>query len=206
MRDEDLDLYRKLPLRAHSLLANVPLHDLWVIDLPGGREGMTMAEVNAVVGFSGEGEMGVGPITKALFGLRGWIGRVLGWDDAPDLDEAISFTSRLAAEDLARSQARPGGRHGIIRDLYLFEGEYAGEIINRTVHAFVVTASQRLVGGYRLFAAIYVARVNRFTPIYLALITPPCQWIIYPSMRRGLRRRWREAFARDFGDRVMLTR
>ena len=30
------DEYKGIDLRAHSLLADVPLHDVWVVDLPGG--------------------------------------------------------------------------------------------------------------------------------------------------------------------------
>jgi hypothetical protein len=199
MRNEKLDLLRRLPLRAHSLLAGVPLHDLWIMDLPGGPEGMSMVEINAVVGFVGEREMRVGPVTQALFSLRNLIGRLLRWDDVPELASTPSYIDRLTEQDRTRSYIAPGVRHGIIRDLYMFEGEYAGEIINRTVHAFVVTASERVASGYRIYVAIYVARVSWFTPIYLFLITLPCLWVIYPSMRRGIRRRWLEAFATGHG-------
>jgi hypothetical protein len=190
MRADKVGLYQSLPLRAHGMLSGVPLHDVWMMDLPGGRDGMTMAEINDAVGFAGEGEARVGPITRALFFLRTLVGRVLGWDEAPELAREVSYEARLTDEDRALSRTKPGTRHGIIRDLYLFEHEYAGEIINRTVHAFVVTASERIENGYRVFAGIYVERVSWFTPIYMAAITPVCAWIIYPSMRRAMRRRW----------------
>jgi hypothetical protein len=194
MHAKEIELFERLPLRAHGLLEGVPLHDLWVMDLPGGRDGMSIAEVNDIVGFAGEGEMRVGPITQGLFFLRGLVGRLLRWDDAPNLVSTISYVDRLTEEDRTRSCIRAGTLHGIMRDLYMFEREYAGEIVNRTVHAFVVTATEKTASGYRLYVAIYVARVGWFTPIYLALITLPCQWIIYPSMRRGIRRRWSEEF------------
>ena len=195
MRADDIRRYRNLRLRAHGLLAGVPLHDVWIMDLPGGPDAMTMAEINDAVGFATDEEPRVGPLTAALFFLRGAIGKVLGWDEAPDLVRAVSYAPRLTEQDLARSRTRPGTTHGIIRDLYLFEDEYAGEIVNRTVHAFVVTASERIEGGYRVFAGIYVERVSWFTPIYMAAITPLCQWVVYPAMRRGMRRRWLERVA-----------
>jgi hypothetical protein len=51
--------------------------------------------------------------------------------------------------------------------------------------------------GYALYMAVYVKRLNWFTPIYLALITPMLKWIIYPSMEKGFKRRWEQAFPRD---------
>src|SRR5215831_16402043 len=36
--------YERLPLRAHAFLAGVPLHDVWAIDLPRMRSGITLGE------------------------------------------------------------------------------------------------------------------------------------------------------------------
>jgi len=33
-----------LPLRVHSFLADVPLHDVWAVDLPTHRDGVTLSE------------------------------------------------------------------------------------------------------------------------------------------------------------------
>ena len=41
----DIDVYRQKPLRVHSFLAGVPLRTLERVELPGGREGMTVKEV-----------------------------------------------------------------------------------------------------------------------------------------------------------------
>jgi hypothetical protein len=40
--------YQKLDLWAHSFLADVPLHDAFVLDLPGGGQGRTMQDVRAI--------------------------------------------------------------------------------------------------------------------------------------------------------------
>ena len=37
--------FRKLELRCHALLRDVPLHDVWAIPLPGGGPGRTMQDV-----------------------------------------------------------------------------------------------------------------------------------------------------------------
>ena len=36
--------FERLPLRVHAFLAGVPLHDVWAIDLPRMRSGITLAE------------------------------------------------------------------------------------------------------------------------------------------------------------------
>jgi hypothetical protein len=190
----NMDVYRQKPLRVHSFLAGVPLRTLERVELPGGREGMTIEEISGVVGFGGEVEMEVGPVTQALFWLRTLIGRILHWDEANELVESVSFISRLNEVDRARSLIVPGKPAGISRILYQFENETIGEIINRTVHCFWLMATERTANGYALWFAVYVKRLNWFTPIYMALISPLLKWIIYPAMLRGVRRRWEKAF------------
>ena len=189
-----MEEFRQRPLRVHSFLADVPLRTLERIELCGGRPGMTLEEINNVVGFGGEAEMEVGPVTNALFRLRTLIGRILGWDEANELVKSVSYVSRLSADDRDRSQVPPGQPVGISRILYQFENEMLAEIINRTVHCFWVMASERTPHGYSLHLAIHVKKLNWFTPIYLALVSPLQKWIIYPSIMKGMRQRWEKEF------------
>src|SRR5262245_48123089 len=99
----NMEMFRQRPLRVHSFLAGIPLRTLERVELPGGREGMTLKGISEVVGFGGEVEMDVGAITQTLFRLRTLIGRILRWDEARDLVESFSFISRLNEEDRARS-------------------------------------------------------------------------------------------------------
>jgi hypothetical protein len=191
--------WKKIPLRVHTLLAGIPIRTLEYIELPGGRKGMILPEISDVVGFGGEVAMKVGPVTRALFWLRTLIGRVLHWDEAPELVEPLSYVSRLTEHDVARSLVTPGKAAGISHILYQFDHEMLGEIINRTVHCFWVMATERTASGYVLWFAVYVKKLNWFTPIYMALISPMLKWIIYPSMLRGVRRRWAQAFPVDTG-------
>ncbi|HEX4950304.1 MAG TPA: DUF2867 domain-containing protein [Blastocatellia bacterium] len=186
--------FNQLPIRAHSLLASIPLRTLERVELPGGRDGMSLQQISNVVGFGGEVEMEVGYVTRALFWLRGLIGRIMHWDGAPRLIEAVTFLPKLTAEDRARSSVTPGQPAGISRILYQFENEMLGEIVNRTVHCFWLLATERIADGYVLWLAVYVRRLNWFTPIYMALITPVLKWIIYPAMIKGVRRRWLQTF------------
>jgi hypothetical protein len=36
--------FERLPLRVHDFLAGVPLHDVWAVDLPRARSGITLDE------------------------------------------------------------------------------------------------------------------------------------------------------------------
>jgi hypothetical protein len=201
----NMDVYRQKPLRVHSFLAGVPLRTLERVELPGGREGITIEEIGGVVGFGGEVEMEVGPVTQTLFRLRTSIGRVLRWDEAKDLLESVSFISRLNEEDRARSLIIPGKPVGISRILYQFENETLGEIINRTVHCFWLMATERTASGYALWFAVYVKKLNWFTPIYMALISPLVKWIIYPAMLRGVRQRWEKTFPAGAGSQSIAA-
>lgn len=189
--------FMQKPLRVHSLLAGIPIKTLERIELPGGREGMMLPEISDIVGFGGEVAMKVGPITQSLFWLRTLIGRVLHWDEAPELVVPLSYASQLTQDDIARSIVPPGKPAGISRIVYEFDHEMLGEIINRTVHCFWVMATERTTTGYVLWLAVYVKKLNWFTPIYMALISPMLKWIIYPSMHRGVRRRWAQTFPAD---------
>lgn len=182
------------PLRVHSFLAGIPLHSLDRVELPGGRAGMTLQQISDVVGFGGEVEMEVGPVTQTLFWLRGLIGRILHWDKANELVESVTYIPKLTEDDRARTLVTPGKAAGISRIVYQFENEMLGEIVNRTVHCFWLMATERTPSGYLLWLAVYVRKLNWFTPIYMALISPMLKWIIYPAMLRGVEQRWKKAF------------
>src|ERR1700720_2678129 len=40
--------FERLPLRVHNFLAGVPLHDVWAVDLPRTRSGITLDEFSRV--------------------------------------------------------------------------------------------------------------------------------------------------------------
>lgn len=194
MSTDTIDRFRRLPLNAHRFLDGVPLHSLDFVELPGGPSGMSMPQLREAIGFDKIGEQELGFVPKALFGLRGLIGKMFGWDDVPQLVESNSYLSQLSDADRAKSLIPPGKTEGINRIIYCFENEQMMEIINRTVHCFWVLASQPLPGGYGLYVAVYVKRLNWRTPIYMAVITPMLKWIIYPAMLNGVKRAWLNRF------------
>lgn len=182
-----------MPLTAHEFLAGIPLHSLHRLELPGGRSGMTIREITEMTGFNSE-KAEVGFVAKALFGLRGLIGRVLGWDNDEKLIESVTYLPRLTEEQRAKSLVEPGKSEGISRVLYCFENEFLAEIINRTVHCFWLTTAKRTKNGYILYMAVYVKKLNWFTPVYMTLVGPMLKWIIYPSIEKNTLRNWKKAF------------
>jgi hypothetical protein len=66
------------PLRVHSFLAGVALHDVWAVDLPAIRERITLQEFRRRTKRKDSAEELTLP-TRLLIRLRILIGRVFGW-------------------------------------------------------------------------------------------------------------------------------
>ena len=67
--------YLRLDLRAHELLRDVPLYDVSVVDLPGGGDGRSVADIRAL-----ESAAAPSRVASAIYGLRHVFGRVFGWE------------------------------------------------------------------------------------------------------------------------------
>jgi len=167
--------FERVPLRVHEFLAGVPLHDVWAVDLPRPRPGITLDEF-------------------LLLGIRFAIGRLLGWDRERDAIVGQSFAVRLTPDDLSKSLAPAGRREGLFRVVYRFENEQLLEVINRTVHGAALSALVDTGTAYRFYFAVYVRSVGRLTPVYMALIDPFRKWIVYPSLLGSLRAAWDRVF------------
>ena len=183
--------FERLPLRVHAFLAGVPLHDVWAVDLPRPRPGITLDEFLRAAGGL---PFTPSPVVRALLNLRSRVGGLLGWDREPDAPVRETFASRLTPADLARSRAPTGAREGPFRTVYRFEDEQLLELINRTAHAAALTALVERGNAYRFYLAVYVRPVGRLTPAYMALIDPFRRWIVYPSLLRSVRRVWSNTF------------
>ena len=184
--------FHALPLEAHQLLAGVPLRDVSAIDLPGGGEGRTLADVRALLA---ERSRGLGAaVTRGLFALRMWIGRLLGWDEARHDPPAASYVTRVPAAVRARSSVPPGTPDGAFRTLYALERESLSEIHNATVHAFLSAAIVGRPSGYRLYWGIYVKPTSRWTSLYMAIIEPFRRFVVYPALFRRIQTAWRARY------------
>jgi hypothetical protein len=182
--------FRALPLEAHAILADVPLRDVSVIDLPGGGPDRTLLEVRDLLpGVPGSGG---NLATRALFAIRWSLGRALGWDRPQPAEKVArwSYVRRLPEGLVARSLVPPGQADGPFRILYALDRETLAEIHNATAHGFLVSALTPRPGGYRLYWAVYVRPVSWLTPLYMVTIEPFRRLIVYPSLLRHVRRAW----------------
>jgi hypothetical protein len=184
-----------IPLRVHTFLAHIPLHDVWAVDLPSRRNGVILAEFFRRASQDGFDAADAKinrfpPAARALFRLRFFLGRIFRLETEPKDALAASFGSRLTAEDRARSFVVSGTPEGLFRVVYRFENEQLLEIQNRTVHAAALSALAERADSYRFYFAVYVRQRTWITPFYMGLIDPFRRWIIYPAMLKKIRATW----------------
>ncbi len=183
--------FEGLSLRVHDFLAGVPLHDVWAVDLPRIRSGITLDEF-----LRAAGSLPFTPsrVVRALLSIRFSVGGLLAWDREPDATVRDTFASRLTGADLSKSLASAGTREGPFRVVYRFENEQLLELINRTAHAAALCALVERANAYRFYFAVYVRSVGRLTPVYMATIDPFRKLIVYPSLLRSVRTTWNRTF------------
>jgi Protein of unknown function (DUF2867) len=179
--------FERLPLRVHAFLADVPLHEVWAVDLPRPRSGITLDEF---LRMSHARLITPSPVVRGLLSFRFFIGRIFGWDAVPSESASTGFAERLTPADRAASLAPAGKRDGPFRVVYRFENEQLEELINRTAHAGALSALVETPTSYRFYFAVYVRNVGRLTPLYMALIDPFRKLIVYPSLLRSVRTNW----------------
>ena len=183
--------FERLPLRVHDFLAGVPLHDVWAVDLPRPRSGITLYDF---LRKASAHPSTLSPLARLLVNIRLFVGRLLGWDREPAVTAWDSFAKRLTAADLSKSLAPPGTHEGLFRVVYRFENEQLLELINRTAHAAALSALVETGNSCRFYFGIYVRSVSRFTPVYMALIDPFRKLVVYPSLLRTVRSNWNQTF------------
>jgi hypothetical protein len=193
--------FERLPLRVHTFLAGVPLHDVWSVGLPRWRAGVTLDEflqtasngkIDTCRCSKSSSLFTPSPLVRMLLDIRFFVGRFFGWDREPAA--TATFATRLTDTDRSRSLVGAGTRDGFFRVVYRFENEQLLEFINRTAHAAALSALIETASAYRFYFGVYVRGVSRFTPFYMALIDPFRKLIVYPSLLRSVRARWNQAF------------
>ena len=183
--------FERLPLRVHAFLAGVPLHDVWAIDLPHARAGITLHEFLRA---TRSRPCSPSTLVRMLVRIRLFVGRIFGWDREPTATAAESFTTRLTATDRLRSLTPASTQEGPLRVVYCFENEQLLELANRTAHAGALSALVETANAYRFYFGVYVRRVSRFTPVYMAAIDPFRKLVVYPSLLRSVQANWNQAF------------
>ncbi len=172
------------PLRVHTLLSDVPLHDAWEMTLRGGGADRSVEDVLSRLsgGFSEPPNAAV----AGLFAARALLGLVFSLDDGECSDPARSYVHRLSEDDRTRSRREPE-ENGV---LYVFEREALLELVNCTVHAFIVGFVEPGDGGQRLIVGVYVKENRDITPYYMTLIDPFRRLIVYPVIIDHMERYW----------------
>ena len=183
--------FELVPLRVHTFLTGVPLHDVWAVDLPWTRPGVTLDDF-LQLRCACPSKLSI--IARVLLHMRLFVGRLVGWDREPPVIAGQSFVTRLTTVDRSKSLVPTGTREGLFRVVYRFKNEQLLEVINRTVHAAALSALVETANSYRFYFGVYVRDVSRFTPIYMSLIDPFRKWVIYPSLLRGVRTSWNQTF------------
>jgi Protein of unknown function (DUF2867) len=183
--------FERLPLRVHDFLAGVPLHDVWAVDLPRARSGITLDEFLRTANAC---PCTLSPLVRSLLNIRLFVGRLLRWDGKPAGTAWETFATRMTTADRSRSLAPAGTREGLFRVVYRFENEQLLEVINRTAHAAALSALVETASAYRFYFGVYVRSVSRFTPVYMALIDPFRKLVVYPSLLRTVRAKWNKTF------------
>ena len=183
--------YRALPLLAHDVLADVPVHDVWRVFLPGGGDTVTMMDVRRVSQSIGGGVgAGGGVAVRSLFAIRHAVGTVLGWDDGEGEDREFFFD-----EEVSRATLVPRGtRDGPFTVIYVYDDEALSAVRNATVEAYLVWSLQPAEGGHSLLWAIHVRSVGALTRPYMKVIDPFRKWLVYPQLLQALH----DAWVRDF--------
>lgn len=181
--------YHRLPLRAHSLLHDVPLHDVWRVTLPNGGPSRTMKDVRAVFEVVRQSQQMSLPV-RALFSFRWFLGRLFRWDGPVTKPEAWSLQARLSDADRQQSMVEPGTLDGHFTILYVHPMEAVSEIRNATVHGFLVWALEPTSNGYQLYWGIHVLPVSVWTKPYMALIDPFRRRLVYPTLLRRMHESW----------------
>jgi hypothetical protein len=195
--------FERLPLRVHTFLVGVPLHDVWYVDLPRWRAGVTLDEFLRTPSTGKLDACGCSEssslftrslLVRMLLDIRFFVGRFFGWDHEPSTTTCKTFAARLTDTDRSRSLVLAGTRDGFFHVVYRFENEQLLELINRTAHAAALTTLVETATAYRFYLGVYVRSVSRFTLFYMTLIDPFRKLMVYPSLLRGVRARWNQAF------------
>lgn len=185
--------YLALDLRAHTLLADVPLHDVWTAHLSDGGADRTLVDLNDAMagGLTGDETLA---LALAVTGYM-LAARMLGLARDECVDRWSPVRQRLTDTDRARSLDHPAAR-GFV---YYFEREALLEIQTCTARAYYLFALAPNESGYTLYWGVYADSVSWVTPYYMSLIDPVRRLVVFPSLLQRMETRWRAKW--QAGDR-----
>src|SRR5205823_14827495 len=104
--------FERLPLRVHSFLAGVPLHDVWFVDLPHWRAGVTLddflrtannCKLDACGCSKSSSLFTTSPLVRMLLASRFFVGRSFGRDRQPAATAWATLATRFTTPDRTRT-------------------------------------------------------------------------------------------------------
>lgn len=174
--------------RIDEITGDFTLEDVWALPTPGGPDELPLL-VEGIA--SGDPAKAPSRVVRTLFSLRWKLGGLFGWDDPdPGLDSRRPTLRDRLPKDL---RAEPGPEFEALpfTSLYLTDDEFAGEIVNRTVHGVMHLGwVQEQTGGYRGQMAVLVKPNGALGSAYMTAIKPFRHLIVYPALLRQIERQW----------------
>ena len=176
------------PWRVHEIAPDFTVEDVWALPTPGGPHELD----RFVRGFTAGEEDESGIIFRALFAIRWWIGRRLGWDRADSGARVPTVRDRLP-DDLAEGARGPDfATEPSFTAVYQTEQEYVAELANRTVHALMhigwvpdpATETHHAVMPSIVHPHGLVGRA------YMTALRPIRRTLVYPSLVRSIGKEW----------------
>lgn len=191
--------------RVQDLAQDFRVEDVWEFPLtiaPDQNPSLALFRQKAFIPVLGKIQ-GYG-IAGLLFKTRVWMGELMGWDDSPNT-EAIpgcrenSIKNRLTTQDEQMHQLTIDEQSlkedlSPFQNVYAFDNESLMELSNRTVHAllhFAWIPQGDLKCKVQL--AIYVKPRGRLGAIYMKLINPFRNGLIYPTLGKMIDTEWRQS-------------
>jgi hypothetical protein len=109
MRQASNQEFRRLLLRVHDLLADVPIHDLWAVDLPSRRSGITLDEYLRTANWR---PCKLSAPARALLSFRLLVGRLLGWDREPAANQCETLANNRRSLEVPCAGGHAGRTFG----------------------------------------------------------------------------------------------
>jgi Protein of unknown function (DUF2867) len=183
--------FERLPLRVHTFLTGVPLHDVWSVDLPRWRAGVTLDDFQRTAGNC----LCTPPwLVRMLLDIRFSVGWFFGWDHEPAPTAWKTLRNPSYRDRSFEITGRSRHARWIFPRRLPLRKRAARRVDQSDSSRSALSALVETATAYRFYLVVYVRSVSRFTPFYMALIDPFRKLIVYPSLLRSLRARWNQAF------------
>jgi hypothetical protein len=185
------------PWRIREIAPDFTLEDVWALPVQG-RAGDFQTLVEVMAGLDPASTESLA--SRVLQRVRWSLGRLLGWDHAPDElpipgGNEASLTDRLP-DDLRNTAAGLDFGSLPFKPLYRTDGEFAAELSNQTVHGVIHLAwVDQGEGRYQGQMAVYVKPRGPLGKAYMALIKPFRYWVVYPALMQQIGRAWNARIA-----------